>query len=149
MTQNKSPRCSCRSSINVWLYVSSGMPCRSLAACEQLSRAGYTELAWISGGLDTVRPGEMKTTADKDLRYAGIGGLSQVVGWTEVQQEESKDKDGSFGFVLKVVRERRHLHACSLGLFHGHGFKTAMRSVDFVHGLQCGTSPTGICEIGG
>ena len=77
---------------------------RSLAACEQLSRAGYTELAWVSGGLDTVRPGQVETVpADKDLRYSAIGGLSAVVGWTEVQQEENKDKDGSFGLVLKVV----------------------------------------------
>merc|ERR550532_1135908 len=68
---------------------------RSLAACEQLSRAGYSELAWVSGGLDTVRPGDIETTVEKDLRYAGIGGLSQVVGWTEVQQEENKD-EGSF-----------------------------------------------------
>ena len=77
---------------------------RSLAACEQLSRAGYTELAWVSGGLDTVRPGQVETTPDnKDLRYSAIGGLSAIVGWTEVQQEESKDEDGSFGLVLKVV----------------------------------------------
>jgi len=76
---------------------------RSLAACEQLARAGYGELAWVSGGLDTVRPGDIATTVEKDLRYSGIGGLSSVVGWTEVQQEENKDKDGSFGFVLKIA----------------------------------------------
>jgi len=77
---------------------------RSLAACEQLSRAGYTELAWVSGGLDTVRPGQVDTIPEnKDLRYSAIGGLSEVIGWTEVQQDESKNEDGSFGVVLKVA----------------------------------------------
>mmetsp|Transcript_32728 Transcript_32728/g.92835 ORF Transcript_32728/g.92835 Transcript_32728/m.92835 type:complete len:271 (+) Transcript_32728:127-939(+) len=65
---------------------------RSLAACEQLSRAGYQEIAWVSGGLDTVRKGEVETTVDKDLRYAGIGGLSSVIGWTEVQVEEKQSQ---------------------------------------------------------
>jgi len=74
---------------------------RSLAACEQLSRAGYSELAWVSGGLDAVRKGEVDTTVDKDLRYAGIGGVSALLGWTEVQQEENRGS--SFQNVLKGV----------------------------------------------
>ena len=27
---------------------------------------------------------------DVDIRYAGIGGLSEAIGWTEVQQEQNK-----------------------------------------------------------
>lgn len=44
---------------------------RSLAACEQLARAGYGQLAWINGGFDTARDDELPTTGGKDLRYAG------------------------------------------------------------------------------
>lgn len=43
---------------------------RSLAAAEQLSRAGYAKLAWINGGFDTARPGDLPTGDDKDIRYA-------------------------------------------------------------------------------
>jgi rhodanese-related sulfurtransferase len=41
---------------------------RSLAACEQLARAGYQQLAWINGGLDTARKGNIETTDGKDIR---------------------------------------------------------------------------------
>mmetsp|Transcript_26024 Transcript_26024/g.56766 ORF Transcript_26024/g.56766 Transcript_26024/m.56766 type:complete len:286 (+) Transcript_26024:126-983(+) len=74
---------------------------RSLAACEQLSRAGYPTLAWVNGGFDTCRKGDLPTKQEVDLRYAGIGGLSEVLGWTEVQQEESKEKLGGISGVLK------------------------------------------------
>lgn len=42
---------------------------RSLAACEQLSRAGYSSgLAWINGGLDTARKGDLDTKDGVDVR---------------------------------------------------------------------------------
>lgn len=41
---------------------------RSLAACEQLARVGYGQLAWINGGFDTAKPGDLPTTNGKDLR---------------------------------------------------------------------------------
>ncbi len=74
---------------------------RSLTACEQLARAGYTSLAWINGGLDTARPGDLPTKDGKDIRFGGIGGLSEVLGWTEVQQEESKGFGGGYQNILK------------------------------------------------
>jgi hypothetical protein len=49
-----------------------------LAAAEQLSRAGYQNLAWINGGLDTAGKDTLPTTNGKDLRYGGVGGVSQV-----------------------------------------------------------------------
>ena len=52
---------------------------RSLAAAEQLSRAGYDTLGWINGGLDTAADNTLPTTNGKDLRYGGIGGVSQVL----------------------------------------------------------------------
>jgi rhodanese-related sulfurtransferase len=65
---------------------------RSLAACEALIRAGYPQVAWISGGLDSGAPGDIPTVGGKDVRYAGIGGLSEVLGWTDVQREARRSK---------------------------------------------------------
>lgn len=48
---------------------------RSLAACEQLSRAGYKSLSWINGGLDTARPGELDTKGGVDIRMGGALGF--------------------------------------------------------------------------
>lgn len=61
---------------------------RSLAAAEQLHRAGYSTLAWINGGLDASRKGDLPTVGDKDLRYGGIGGMTEMLGLTEVQRED-------------------------------------------------------------
>lgn len=74
---------------------------RSLTACEQLARAGYPSLAWINGGLDTACPGDLGTKDGKDIRFGGIGGLSEVLGWTEVQQEVSKGFGGGYQNILK------------------------------------------------
>ena len=42
---------------------------RSLAACEQLARVGYTGgLAWINGGLDTCRKEDLDTKDGIDVR---------------------------------------------------------------------------------
>ncbi|KAK9823713.1 hypothetical protein WJX72_004845 [[Myrmecia] bisecta] len=66
---------------------------RSLAAAEQLSRAGYSTLAWINGGFDTAARADLPVEGAADLRYGGIGGMSEVLGWTDVQRE---DKSGGF-----------------------------------------------------
>ncbi|GLC43149.1 hypothetical protein PLESTB_000857900 [Pleodorina starrii] len=75
---------------------------RSLAACEQLSLAGYETLAWVNGGFDSCKKGEVPTVGDVDIRFAGIGGLSEAIGWTEVQQEQNKGL-GSVDGALKLV----------------------------------------------
>ena len=63
---------------------------RSLAAAEQLSRVGYGTLAWINGGLDTAKKSDLPIKGEfDDLRYGGIGGLSELLGWTDVQREKS------------------------------------------------------------
>ena len=68
---------------------------RSLAAAEQLARAGYGELAWINGGLDTALPGDLEVEGPHDdLRYGGIGGMSKVLGFTDVQKEKSRRDSG-------------------------------------------------------
>ena len=76
---------------------------RSLTACEQLARAGYPAISWINGGLDTARPGDLATKDGKDVRFGGIGGLSEALGWTEVQQELSGGFAGGYQNVLKAV----------------------------------------------
>ena len=73
---------------------------RSLTACEVMVKAGYQTVAWINGGLDTARAGDIKTANGSDVRYGGIGGFSELLGWTEVQQEEGKAKLGGSKGVL-------------------------------------------------
>ena len=57
---------------------------RSLAACEQLSLAGYGPIAWISGGFDTAQPGDLPTKDGADIRLGGgcVGGwVGGPPGW--------------------------------------------------------------------
>ena len=78
--------------------------CRSLAASEQLSRSGYQNLAWINGGFETARQGDLPITGAVDVRMAGIGGLSKLLGWTEVQQHNGKGFLGGSNTLLRIVR---------------------------------------------
>jgi len=101
---------------------------RSLAAAEQLSRAGYSTLAWINGGLDTSRKGDLPAVRDVDLRYGGIGGLTEVLGLTEVQRDEnpsSKDRGNLFIKVAAAVL------LADFGLFVW----------EYVQAMQNGTTP--------
>jgi len=67
---------------------------RSLAACKQIAAMGYGPLAWLDGGLDEGKPGDLPTKPEgKDPRYGGIGGMSESMGWTKVQRE---NKDPAF-----------------------------------------------------
>ena len=79
---------------------------RSLAACEQLSRAGYPTLAWINGGFDTAQKGDLPAEGDKDLRLGGIGGVSELLGWTEVQRDVQRSAGfaGGSSTIIKLVR---------------------------------------------
>lgn len=74
---------------------------RSLSACEQLARVGYKNLAWINGGLDTGTSGTIPTKNGVDVRVGGIGGLSEFLGWTEVQQENGSGFAGGYQNILK------------------------------------------------
>ena len=78
---------------------------RSLSAAEQLSRAGYTSLAWINGGLDTAQKGDFEVLNSDDLRYGGIGGLSELLGWTNVQRERSSGFLGGGENIIKAVSD--------------------------------------------
>lgn len=62
---------------------------RSLAACEQLYKVGYRNLYWLSGGLDAVDEGEIEREGPQPFKLAGIGGVSEFLGWTDVQRSEA------------------------------------------------------------
>ncbi|PSC76673.1 H(+) hexose cotransporter 2 [Micractinium conductrix] len=76
---------------------------RSLAACEQLSRAGYGPLAWINGGYDTATPGDLPTKDGVDIRLGGVGGLSGLLGWTEAQREANRS-EGFAGGATNLIK---------------------------------------------
>ena len=79
---------------------------RSLSACEQLAKNGYAKVAWVTGGLDTAEPGDLPVAGGKDIRFAGNGGVSNLVGWTEAHRKANKEQsvlDGPFGIVLKIA----------------------------------------------
>ena len=97
--------------INLASLYTGPLPCRSLAACEQLSRAGYGDIAWINGGFDAARKEDLPVVGAPDLRYGGIGGLSEFLGWTDAQRQNSQTEGfiGGFQNVLKLVRAMLHL----------------------------------------
>lgn len=65
---------------------------RSLYVCEQLARAGYADVAWLSGGFEAADKGDFEAEQgpDVDIRLAGTGGIASVLGWTEVQSRDYK-----------------------------------------------------------
>ncbi|KAK0586572.1 hypothetical protein LWI29_009070 [Acer saccharum] len=59
---------------------------RSLAACEQLYNAGYRNLFWVQGGLEVAEEEDLVTEGPQPLKLAGIGGVSEFLGWTDQQR---------------------------------------------------------------
>lgn len=76
---------------------------RSLAAAEQLSKAGFGQLAWINGGFDAAAPSDLPVKGAADLRFGGIGGLSEVLGWTDVQKQTSQS-EGFLGGGFTIIK---------------------------------------------
>jgi hypothetical protein len=66
---------------------------RSLAACELLVRAGYKNVAWLSGGFEAAGKADFETTSGRDMRYGSVAGLRGIIGWTPVQQEDGSGID--------------------------------------------------------
>ncbi|GAU40426.1 hypothetical protein TSUD_136730 [Trifolium subterraneum] len=64
---------------------------RSLAACELLYNAGYSNLFWVQGGFDAAEEEAFEGTVP--LKFAGIGGISEFLGWTD-QQRAVAAKEG-------------------------------------------------------
>lgn len=76
---------------------------RSLSACEGLAKLGYKTIAWVNGGLDTAMANQIPTNNGADVRYGGIGGMSEILGWTEVQQESRGGFAGGYQNILKFA----------------------------------------------
>ncbi|KAL4559755.1 hypothetical protein LXL04_031900 [Taraxacum kok-saghyz] len=66
---------------------------RSLAACEQLYNAGYRNIFWIQGGLEAAEEEDLEREGPQPFKFAGIGGLSEFLGWTD-QQRAQAAKEG-------------------------------------------------------
>lgn len=76
---------------------------RSRDAAEQLAKTGYQTLAWVDGGLNKSKPGQVPTEEGEDVRMAGIGGLSSALRWTRLQQENAGAL-GGWRTPLAIVR---------------------------------------------
>ncbi|KAG6548243.1 hypothetical protein Mapa_010294 [Marchantia paleacea] len=72
-------------SANVIVSCQKGL--RSLAACEQLYKAGYRNLFWLNGGFDAAQEGDLEREGPEPFKFAGLGGVSEFLGWTDVQRE--------------------------------------------------------------
>ncbi|GAB4860597.1 Rhodanese-like domain-containing protein 11, chloroplastic [Ancistrocladus abbreviatus] len=66
---------------------------RSLAACELLYSAGYKNLFWVQGGLEAAEEEDLPREGPQSFKFAGIGGLSEFLGWTD-QQRAAAAKEG-------------------------------------------------------
>ncbi|KDP31008.1 hypothetical protein JCGZ_11384 [Jatropha curcas] len=66
---------------------------RSLAACELLYNAGYRNLFWVQGGLEAAEEEDLVIEGPQPLKFAGIGGVSEFLGWTD-QQRAAAAKEG-------------------------------------------------------
>ncbi|XP_042018415.1 rhodanese-like domain-containing protein 11, chloroplastic [Salvia splendens] len=66
---------------------------RSLAACELLYNAGYENLFWVQGGLEAAEEEDLEREGPQPFKLAGIGGLSEFLGWTD-QQRVASAKEG-------------------------------------------------------
>ncbi|XVF49748.1 hypothetical protein PTKIN_Ptkin04bG0038500 [Pterospermum kingtungense] len=75
------------------LVVSCQKGLRSLAACELLCNAGYKNLFWVQGGLEAAEEEDLPREGNLPLKLAGIGGLSEFLGWTD-QQRAQAAKEG-------------------------------------------------------
>ncbi|KAH8486836.1 hypothetical protein H0E87_025729 [Populus deltoides] len=66
---------------------------RSLAACDLLNNAGYRNLFWVQGGLEAAEEEDFIVEGPQPLKFAGIGGVSEFLGWTD-QQRAAAAKEG-------------------------------------------------------
>ncbi|KAL3352259.1 hypothetical protein AABB24_020354 [Solanum stoloniferum] len=66
---------------------------RSIAACEVLYNAGYNNIFWVQGGLVAAEEEDLEREGPQPFKFAGIGGLSEFLGWTD-QQRDAAAKEG-------------------------------------------------------
>ncbi|GBG82521.1 hypothetical protein CBR_g34898 [Chara braunii] len=73
---------------------------RSLAACEQLLKVGYKNVSWLNGGYDAAEDGDFETEGSQPLKFAGIGGMSEFLGWTDVQRLQAAKEGIGYRLML-------------------------------------------------
>lgn len=73
---------------------------RSLAACELLYNAGYKNLFWVQGGLEAAQEEDLQCEGPQPLKLAGIGGLSEFLGWTDQQRAIAAKEGWGYRFVF-------------------------------------------------
>ncbi|XP_039022546.1 rhodanese-like domain-containing protein 11, chloroplastic [Hibiscus syriacus] len=73
---------------DVELIVACRDSARSLAACELLCNAGYKNLFWVQGGLEAAEEEDLAAEGSQPLKFEGIGGLSEFLGWTDQQRTQ-------------------------------------------------------------
>ncbi|XP_022135280.1 rhodanese-like domain-containing protein 11, chloroplastic isoform X1 [Momordica charantia] len=75
---------------------------RSLAACELLYNAGYKNIFWVQGGLETAEEEDLVREGPQPLKFAGIGGLSEFLGWTDQQRVVAAKEGWGYRFVYSA-----------------------------------------------
>ncbi|XP_022843609.1 rhodanese-like domain-containing protein 11, chloroplastic isoform X3 [Olea europaea var. sylvestris] len=90
---------------------------RSLAACELLYNAGYENLFWVQGGLEAAEEEDLEREGPQPFKFAGIGGLSEYLGWTD-QQRAAAAKEG-WGYRLVYSARLVGLFLAADALFIG------------------------------
>ncbi|KAH6770567.1 Rhodanese/Cell cycle control phosphatase superfamily protein, partial [Perilla frutescens var. hirtella] len=90
---------------------------RSLAACEILYNAGYENLFWVQQGLEAAEEEDLEREGPQSFKLAGIGGLSEFLGWTD-QQRAAAAKEG-WGYRLVFTARLLGLFLAADALFLG------------------------------
>ncbi|CAN6914536.1 unnamed protein product [Brassica oleracea] len=73
---------------------------RSLAACELLINAGYQNIFWVQGGLESAEDEDLVTEGSQPLKLAGIGGFSEFLGWTDQQRAQAAKEGWGYRLVF-------------------------------------------------
>lgn len=97
---------------------------RSLAACELLYNAGYRNLFWVQGGLEASEEEDLPREGPQPLKFAGIGGVSEFLGWTDQQRAAAAKEGWAYRLVfsarlvgLFIVADALFLGAQQLGRY--------------------------------
>ncbi|KAJ9559875.1 hypothetical protein OSB04_005035 [Centaurea solstitialis] len=75
---------------------------RSLAACELLYNAGYRNLFWVQGGLEAAEEEDLERDGPQPFKFAGIGGLSEFLGWTDQQRAQAAKEGWGYRLVFSA-----------------------------------------------
>lgn len=75
---------------------------RSLAACELLYNAGYRNLFWVQGGLEAAEEEDLVIEGPQPIKFAGIGGVSEFLGWTDQQRFQAAKEGWGYRLLYSV-----------------------------------------------